>query len=79
MSAFTAKVVQVGTEKVQTSSEKYVVENSQSFKQKHRWLGKKTQGTVSDIVGLCIISAQSKSSSLGFCRHTKNWKFTVVL
>lgn len=34
MSAFTAKVVQVGTEKVQTSSEKYVVENSQSFKQK---------------------------------------------
>lgn len=45
MSAFTAKVVQVGTEKVQTSSKKYVLENSQSFKQKQtKSVGEKKTG-----------------------------------
>ena len=47
MSAFIAKVVQVGMGKVQTSSEKYVLETSQSFKQKQtKRVGGKKDGAL---------------------------------
>lgn len=71
---FTAKVVQVGTEEVQASSEKSACENSLSFQWNHtEVVGGKPQGTsstvdspLSCISGLCIVSVWSKSSPLAF-------------